>query len=105
GLVEIEPRRGALVRSFASSDLIDLYEIRALLEPAAAARAALGVREDQLDRLRALVALSDARGGREAAAIEDQIGWNEEFHAIVIEAAARPRLSAALRAPAGSARR
>ena len=67
GLVDIEPRRGALVRSFASSDLIDLYEIRALLEPAAAARAALRVREDQLDRLRALVALSDARGGREAA--------------------------------------
>src|SRR3954468_5046818 len=39
GLVDIEPRRGALVRSFASADLIDLYEIRALLEPAAAARA------------------------------------------------------------------
>src|SRR6476619_6448544 len=36
GLVEIEPRRGALVRPFASADLIDLYEIRALLEPAAA---------------------------------------------------------------------
>ncbi len=40
GLVDIEPRRGAIVRSFASADLIDLYEIRALLEPAAAARAA-----------------------------------------------------------------
>ncbi len=66
GLVDIEPRRGALVRSFASSDLIDLYEIRALLEPAAAARAALRVREDQLDRLGALVALSDARGGGRA---------------------------------------
>jgi DNA-binding GntR family transcriptional regulator len=101
GLVDIEPRRGALVRSFASSDLIDLYEIRALLEPAAAARAALRVREAQLERLRALVALSDARGGRGAEAIEDQIVWNEEFHAIVIEAAASPRLSAALRATAG----
>src|SRR5215212_6278066 len=73
GLVDIEPRRGALVRSFASSDLIDLYEIRALLEPAAAARAALRIREDQLGRLRALVALSDARG---AGAIDEQIGWN-----------------------------
>ena len=40
-------------------------------------------------------------GAREAGAIDDQIGWNEEFHAIVIEAAASPRLSAALRATAG----
>ncbi|MDX6541817.1 MAG: hypothetical protein QOI71_3427 [Gaiellales bacterium] len=101
GLVDIEPRRGAIVRSFASADLIDLYEIRVLLEPAAAARAALQVSEAQLARLVELVALSDARGGRGAAAIEDQIVWNEEFHAIVIEAAASPRLSAALRATAG----
>ena len=101
GLVDIEPRRGALVRPFASDDLIDLYEIRALLEPAAAARAALRVDGEQLERLAALVALSDARGGRSAGAIDDQIAWNEEFHAIVIEAAGSPRLSAALRATAG----
>jgi DNA-binding GntR family transcriptional regulator len=101
GLVDIEPRRGALVRSFASADLIDLYEIRALLEPAAAARAAGRIEADRLDRLRALVALSDARGGRARGAIDDQIAWNQEFHAIVIEAAGSPRLSAALRATAG----
>jgi DNA-binding GntR family transcriptional regulator len=101
GLVDIEPRRGALVRSFASADLIDLYEIRALLEPAAARRAAQRIREHQLDRLRALVALSDARGGRGRGAIDDQLAWNEEFHAIVVEAAGSPRLSAALRATAG----
>jgi DNA-binding GntR family transcriptional regulator len=101
GLVDIEPRRGALVRSFASADLIDLYEIRALLEPAAAARAALRAGAVQLERLAALVAQSDARGGRGTAAIDDQIAWNEEFHALVIEAAGSPRLSAALRATAG----
>jgi len=101
GLVDIEPRRGALVRPFASADLIDLYEVRVLLEPAAAARAAVLVTEDQLDRLHALVARSDARGGRDTAAVDDQIVWNEEFHATVIEAASSPRLSAALRATAG----
>ena len=101
GLVDIEPRRGALVRPFASDDLIDLYEIRALLEPAAAARAALRVDGEQLERLAALVALSDARGGRGAGAIDDQIAWNEEFHALVIAASGSPRLSAALRATAG----
>src|ERR1700712_4920 len=71
GLVDIEPRRGALVRSFASTDLIDLYEIRALLEPAAAARAALRASANQLARLTEIVALSDARGGKSAAAIDD----------------------------------
>jgi DNA-binding GntR family transcriptional regulator len=101
GLVDIEPRRGAIVRSFASADLIDLYEIRVLLEPAAAARSALRASAAQLERLAALVALSDARGGRGSEAIDDQIAWNEEFHAIVIEAAGSPRLSAALRATAG----
>jgi DNA-binding GntR family transcriptional regulator len=101
GLVDIEPRRGAIVRSFANTDLIDLYDIRVLLEPAAAARAALRVSEAQLGRLGALVALSDARGGGSAAAIDDQIAWNEEFHALVIEAAGSPRLSSALRATAG----
>jgi DNA-binding GntR family transcriptional regulator len=101
GLVDIEPRRGALVRPFANADLVDLYEVRLLLEPAAAARAALRVNADQLERLGALVALSDARGGGDAGAIDDQIAWNEQFHALVIEAAGSPRLAAALRATAG----
>jgi DNA-binding GntR family transcriptional regulator len=101
GLVDIEPRRGAIVRSFASADLIDLYEIRVLLEPDAAGRAALHVSAGQLARLHELVALSDARGGESPAAIDDQIAWNEEFHGLVIEAAASPRLAAALRAAAG----
>jgi DNA-binding GntR family transcriptional regulator len=101
GLVDIEPRRGALVRSFASADLVDLYEIRVLLEPAAAARAALRIQDHALERLQVLVALSDARGGNGLGAIDDQIAWNEELHALVIAAAGSPRLSAALRATAG----
>src|SRR5262249_59318784 len=40
GLVEIVPRRGAVVRAFANEDLLDLYEVRAVLEAAAARRAA-----------------------------------------------------------------
>ena len=40
GLVEIEPRRGAVVRTFDPADLVDLYEVRAVLEARAAARTA-----------------------------------------------------------------
>jgi len=65
--------RRALVRELRPRRL---YEIRALLgRPRPPRRAAM--REDQLERLRALVALSDARGGRGAGAIDEQIGWNE----------------------------
>src|SRR6187200_3686539 len=40
GLVDVLPNRGAIVRSFDADDLLDLYEVRSLIEPHAAARAA-----------------------------------------------------------------
>ena len=40
GLVEVEPNRGAVVKTFDRDDLRDLYEVRALIEPHAAALAA-----------------------------------------------------------------
>ena len=40
GLVEIEPHRGAVVRPFDAAGLVELYELRAVIEPYAAARAA-----------------------------------------------------------------
>ena len=49
GLVSVEPHRGAIVRSFDAADLLDLYEVRALIEPHAAARAATRIDAEQLD--------------------------------------------------------
>ncbi len=40
GLVDVEPRRGAVVRAFDPADLAHLYELRAVIEPYGAARAA-----------------------------------------------------------------
>ena len=45
GLVEVEPNRGAVVRTFDRDDLFDLYQLRALLEPRAAALAAPRISE------------------------------------------------------------
>ena len=97
GLVKVEPHRGAIVRSFDPADLLDLYEVRALIEPHAAARAATRVEPGQLDRMRALTAKAERRGTR----VADQIAYNEEFHGIVHDAAQSPRLTTALRAVAG----
>jgi DNA-binding GntR family transcriptional regulator len=101
GLVDIEPRRGAIVRSFDAADLADLYDVRALIEPHAARRAATRIGPDGLARLREICTAAEARGADDDAAVEDQVALNEEFHRIVVTAAGSPRLEAALRAVAG----
>jgi DNA-binding GntR family transcriptional regulator len=95
GLVEVEPNRGAVVRAFDRADLLDLYEVRALLEPAAAARAALRIVSEEIERLERLC--DEAEG----ASVEQLIAGNEAFHRIIGEAAGSPRLAVAMRAVAG----
>src|SRR4051794_14097012 len=89
GLVEVEPNRGAVVRTFDRDDLKDLYEVRALIEPRAAARAATRIGGDALARLDAL------------CDEDDQLIANEEFHRIILDAAQSPRLTDAMRAATG----
>jgi DNA-binding GntR family transcriptional regulator len=101
GLVKLEPRRGAVVRAFAGEDLMDLYEVRALLEAHAARRAAEHIGPADLQRLHELVALGEGRRTATRDDAEAQIGWNVEFHRVVCRAADSPRLLEALRAVAG----
>ncbi|MDA0174817.1 GntR family transcriptional regulator [Solirubrobacter taibaiensis] len=89
GLVDVEPNRGAVVRSFDRDDLSDLYQLRALLEPRAAALATPRISEQDIE---ALHALCDA---------EDHMAANEAFHRIILEAAGSPRLLDAMRAATG----
>ncbi len=51
GLVDLEPHRGAVVRAFPADDLLDLYDVRALLESRAAALAAERVLPALFERL------------------------------------------------------
>jgi DNA-binding GntR family transcriptional regulator len=97
GLVEVEPNRGAVVRAFDRADLLDLYEVRALLEPAAAARAARNIAPEDIERLQANCDAAQ-RAGDDADA---HIALNEEFHRIIGAAAGSPRLAVAMRAVAG----
>ena len=90
GLVEVEPNRGAVVRAFDRDDLRDLYELRALLEPNAAALAAQpGSAPSDIERL------------DELCEADDLIVANEAFHRIILEAAGSPRLIVAMRAASG----
>ena len=101
GLVDIEPRRGAVVRRFDAADLADLYDVRALIEPYAARRAATRIAAQDVARLVEICDRADARGAADDAAVEDQVALNEEFHRIIVAAAQSPRLEAAMRAVAG----
>jgi DNA-binding GntR family transcriptional regulator len=97
GLVEVEPNRGAVVRAFDRADLLDLYEVRALLEPAAAAKAARRIDAQDIARLQANCEAAQSAGDDADA----QIALNEEFHRIIGDAAGSPRLQVAMRAVAG----
>jgi DNA-binding GntR family transcriptional regulator len=101
GLVEIEPRRGAVVRSFDPADLVDLYEVRALLEARAAGLAAARITPADLALLEGTCARAEGLTGTSGRTIDTLIAANEDFHRILIEAAGSPRLSAALRTVAG----
>jgi len=101
GLVEIEPRRGAVVRTFDPADLVDLYEVRAVLEARAAALAAMHVTAEQLVALDAACDRAESLSGQSARTVDTLIATNDDFHRIVIAAAGSPRLSGALRTVAG----
>ena len=97
GLVAIAPHRGAVVRAFDAADLVELYELRAVIEPYAAARAAQRIDEATLAELDA----NCARAGACGDDVDAQIALNEAFHRLVIGAAGSPRLELAMRAVAG----
>ncbi len=101
GLVELEPRRGAVVRSFDAADLVDLYEVRAILEARAAQLAALRLTREDLDALDATCDRAESVAGIGKAALATLIASNDEFHRIIVKAAGSTRLTAALRTVAG----
>ena len=99
GLVELEPRRGAIARGFAADDIAEIYDVRALLEPRAAALAPRsGSSPTPSAGCATLCDRSEAATGRSREAIASQIAWNEELHRLILEAAGSARLTAALRA-------
>ncbi len=95
GLLEILPRRGAVVRPFDERDLFELYEVRAVLEPLAARRAATRISEPDLDRLEELCVLQESMGSTPDEVVR-HLDLNREFHDIIVRAADSRRLSAAL---------
>jgi DNA-binding GntR family transcriptional regulator len=106
GLVEVQPRRGALVRGPNAREIREAYEVRAELEGLAAELAATRVRDAELRRLRDAQALFRHSGASILAwrrtrkpgasppegAHAEWIEGNDTFHLVIQEAAGNARL-------------
>jgi GntR family transcriptional regulator, rspAB operon transcriptional repressor len=91
GFVEVQPYRGATVRGYSPESLVEIFELRALLEGFSAARAAESTDEVWRDRLRENVersrrALTDGDLTRVATLVED-------FDVLVQECTDNPRVA------------
>ncbi len=90
GLVEVEANRGARVRSFSLDEALFVLEARGALEGVAAARAARGATEAEIEELQVIhVQMADA------AAAEDLPRYsqlNGRFHAALLASARNPEL-------------
>jgi DNA-binding GntR family transcriptional regulator len=110
GLVDVQPRRGALVRRPSARDVREAYEVRAELEGLAAGLAAARIRDGELHRLRdaqelfrrsvaPLLAWRERRAPDEPPRTEAHDEWmaaNDSFHLAIQEAAGNRRLRTTL---------
>ncbi|GAA1584950.1 GntR family transcriptional regulator [Actinomadura kijaniata] len=95
GLVEVLPHRGARVVRWTTTDLAEIFELRGLLEPYAAARAARrGVPAEAVAELEACCAqMEQAAAARDFQHVAE---LNDRFHGRVIDLSGNRRLPALL---------
>jgi DNA-binding GntR family transcriptional regulator len=87
GLVSIGPHKGVVTRALTARDVREIYELRIVLEPMLAARAAPLITPAQLDGARA-----EHQRMCEVAAPEDWASMNEVFHSHLVESQNETRL-------------
>lgn len=85
GLVDLEPRRGAFVHVHTAAEIVELFEVREILESGAARLAASRRTPEQLERIRSIHLRSAALF--EAGDHEAGMAATIEFHQALTEAA------------------
>ncbi|MGH2860577.1 MAG: GntR family transcriptional regulator [Solirubrobacteraceae bacterium] len=90
GLLDVQQHRGAQVRSYTLAELEEIYDLRSILEGYAARRAAVRIREDEIELLEASV---EAMENLDPTDLEHLVQQNGIFHDTVLEAARSQRLA------------
>lgn len=94
GFVRVAANQGAVVVDWNDDDANDVFELRALLEPWGAARAASRISREGIDRLRTLAQAQYHEAERRKRGYTKRIGTlNSQFHRTLHEYAASTRLS------------
>jgi len=97
GLVDFEPNHGAVVAMFELEDAEETFELRALLEPISARRAAERATPETVGALRTLAQKQRQESVRRRAGYLMRIGdLNDRFHRLIQTAAESPRLAKTL---------
>jgi DNA-binding GntR family transcriptional regulator len=89
GLVHAEPRRGHVIAPLTMRDVLEIYDLRLLLEPPATAAAAERIDREELERLRALAAPAVDFDAPES--LERFISANRTIHLALAEAGGNRR--------------
>jgi DNA-binding GntR family transcriptional regulator len=94
GLVTPSPSRGVIVRGLNWKDFEDIYEIRGMLEPLAARRAASRISAQALEELRGHLELAEFLASKKR--FKDVEAHNHEFHQIIYRECGNARLRVTL---------
>jgi DNA-binding GntR family transcriptional regulator len=95
GLVHAEPNRGVFVASWADQDNDEVFDLRALVESHAAGLAAQRKQPEHLQQLQALnQRMATLIADKPEDFLDELQQANRQFHQVVLQAAASPRLLA-----------
>lgn len=92
GYIDTFPRRGYRVRSITFKDVNDVFDVRLLLEPAAAALAAARLTTAQIDAIEQMAHTSHAPDAQPDR--EEIVKANRDYHTAIAQASGNPRLAA-----------
>ena len=105
GLVDQVPRKGAILKNFGRSDLIDLFDMRQAVEPFAAGKVADLITSKQLEKLDALSAAmkrlsqsarDQGKSVLSGAPMQQLFSADMTFHMLILEATGNPRMQQAV---------
>lgn len=92
--VRVEPNRGAFVIDWSREDIMDMFEMRALLEGWAARKAAERASVGDIDKMSAIARkISEIADEGGPAMRQKFLDFNRQFHDVIFETSGSPKLS------------